>query len=109
MSKPDHNPANAGSANAAESNADESNADEPNAERRVEITAADLPLHCPMPGKRTWDSHPKVYLPIEKGGEKDEGEGAEKGSETSGDITREQICPYCGTRYVLIGKVESSH
>ena len=26
-------------------------ADTPNAFERVEVTAADLPLHCPMPGK----------------------------------------------------------
>ncbi|MDD9812177.1 MAG: zinc-finger domain-containing protein [Gammaproteobacteria bacterium] len=45
------------------------------------MTAADLPLHCPMPGKRLWDSHPRVYLPIKPGGE--------------------EICPYCGTRYVF--------
>jgi uncharacterized Zn-finger protein len=55
--------------------------DQPNAEERVEVTAADLPLHCPMPGKRLWDSHPKVFLPI-----------ADSGEET---------CPYCGTVYVL--------
>lgn len=62
---------------AAESTA----ADLPNAAERVAITAADLPLHCPMPGKRLWDSHPRVYLPIQPGGE--------------------EICPYCGTRYVF--------
>lgn len=62
-------------------------ADRPNAQRRVDISAADLPLHCPMPGKRLWDSHPKVYLPIEPGGE--------------------QTCPYCGTRYVFAGAADS--
>jgi len=55
--------------------------EQPNARRRVQITAEDLPLHCPMPGKRLWDSHPKVYLPIESGGE--------------------LACPYCGTLYAL--------
>lgn len=59
----------------------ESTADQPNASDRVAITVADLPLHCPMPGKRLWDSHPRVYLPIKPGGE--------------------EICPYCGTRYVF--------
>lgn len=63
--------------------------DQPNAETRVEITAADLPLHCPMPGKRLWDSHPKVFLPI-----------ADSGAQT---------CPYCGTVYVLRGAAESAH
>ena len=64
-------------------------ADTPNAFERVEVTAADLPLHCPMPGKRLWDSHPKVYLPIEDSGE--------------------EKCPYCGTEFVLKGPVGSHH
>ncbi len=58
--------------------------DVPNDRDRVEITAADLPLHCPMPGKRLWDSHPKVYLPIEDSGQ--------------------ELCPYCGTLYVLMNR-----
>jgi len=58
-----------------------STADQPNAAERVDITAADLPLHCPLPGKRLWDSHPRVFLPITAGGE--------------------EVCPYCGTRYVF--------
>lgn len=53
----------------------------PNTQLRVEVTAADLPLHCPMPGDTLWNSHPKVYIPMEKGGV--------------------QACPYCGTEYVL--------
>jgi len=35
-----------------------------NAENRYEVTRADLPLSCPMPGMELWNSHPKVYLPI---------------------------------------------
>lgn len=53
-----------------------------NAENRYEVTLADLPLSCPMPGMSLWNSHPKVYLPIE-----DEG--------------GESACAYCGARYVL--------
>jgi uncharacterized Zn-finger protein len=34
-----------------------------------------------MPGMSLWNSHPKVYLPIEK--------------------TGEAKCPYCGATYVL--------
>lgn len=52
-----------------------------NAENRYEVTAADLPLSCPMPGMALWNSHPKVYLPIEERGE--------------------AKCPYCGADYVL--------
>ena len=55
---------------------------QPNTEERYEVTRADLPLHCPMPNMRLWDSHPKVYLPIEE--------------------TGKAKCPYCGAEYVLI-------
>ena len=54
---------------------------EANAESRYEVTHADLPLACPMPGMSLWNSHPRVYLPIE--------------------ATGEARCPYCGAMYVL--------
>ena len=57
---------------------------EPNAESRYEITRADLPLSCPMPGMAVWNSHPKVYLPIEE--------------------TGEAKCPYCGAEFRLIDR-----
>jgi uncharacterized Zn-finger protein len=56
---------------------------EPNAQNRYEVTHADLPLHCPMPGMSLWNSHPRVFLPIE--------------------ATGEARCPYCGALYVLKG------
>lgn len=52
-----------------------------NAENRYEVSSADLPLSCPMPGMSLWNSHPKVYLPIEP--------------------TGEAKCPYCGADYAL--------
>jgi uncharacterized Zn-finger protein len=52
-----------------------------NAQARYEITRKDLPLHCPMTGMTLWNSHPRVYLPIEKSGQ--------------------ERCPYCGAVYVL--------
>ena len=52
-----------------------------NAVKRYEITAKDIPLHCPMPNMTLWNSHPRVYLPIEDSGE--------------------ATCPYCGAVYVL--------
>ena len=55
---------------------------EPNAKNRYEITKADLPLHCPMPGMSLWNSHPRVFLEIEE-------HGSAK-------------CPYCGADYVLV-------
>ncbi len=54
---------------------------EPNAQNRYEVTRADLPLSCPMPGMSLWNSHPRVYLPIEASGE--------------------ERCPYCGAVYVF--------
>jgi uncharacterized Zn-finger protein len=72
-----------------EKNSNDTSSDTPNANQRVDVVADDLPLHCPMPGKRLWDSHPKVYLPIEESGE--------------------EICPYCGTHYYLTGPAQSSH
>jgi uncharacterized Zn-finger protein len=52
-----------------------------NAENRYDVHRSDLPLSCPMPGMALWNSHPKVYLPVEA-------EGSAK-------------CPYCGAVYTL--------
>jgi len=54
---------------------------ESNAVKRYEITHKDLPLHCPMPNMSLWNSHPRVFLPIEDSGE--------------------ATCPYCGAVYIL--------
>jgi len=53
-----------------------------NAERVYRIRRADLPLHCPLPSMYLWNSHPKVYLPIE--------------------ATGEAKCPYCSASYQLV-------
>ena len=37
--------------------------------KHVEVTAADLPLHCPTPAVALWSSHPRVYLPVAETGE----------------------------------------
>ena len=55
---------------------------QPNAENLYRVTAADLPLSCPMPGMYLWNSHPRVYLPIESRGR--------------------CKCPYCGATYELV-------
>ncbi|HKJ16567.1 MAG TPA: zinc-finger domain-containing protein [Xanthomonadales bacterium] len=47
-----------------------------------EVTREDLPLSCPMPDQKLWNSHPRVYLPIGKSGK--------------------ERCPYCGAIYRLI-------
>jgi uncharacterized Zn-finger protein len=54
-----------------------------NAERVYKVTRDDLPLHCPQPSMYLWNSHPKVYLPIE--------------------VTGEAQCPYCSSAYRLVG------
>lgn len=54
---------------------------QPNAENHYTVTPADLPLSCPMPGMYLWNSHPKVYLPIEADGQ--------------------AKCPYCGASFTL--------
>ena len=61
-----------------------------NAQNRYEVTSADLPLSCPMPGMALWNSHPKVYLDVAH--------------------TGQAKCPYCGTVYQLkAGEKFSAH
>ena len=55
-----------------------------NAQKRYNVHRADLPLSCPTPEMALWNSHPRVYLPIE--------------DEPSG----EAACPYCGAVFVLV-------
>jgi len=57
---------------------------QPNAQNQYEVTAEDLPLSCPMPQMYLWNSHPRVYLPIEN--------------------TGWAKCPYCGAEYTLLRK-----
>jgi len=47
-----------------------------------QVSRDDLPLSCPTPGQKLWNSHPRVYLPIEK--------------------TGEATCPYCSAHYLLV-------
>ncbi|MEM7430902.1 MAG: zinc-finger domain-containing protein [Pseudomonadota bacterium] len=53
-----------------------------NAQNRYQVRLRDLPLSCPMPGMYLWNSHPKVYLPIQE--------------------TGEAKCPYCGASYFMV-------
>ena len=39
-----------------------------NAQQQYEVRRADLPLSCPQPSMALWNSHPRVYLPIEAEG-----------------------------------------
>jgi uncharacterized Zn-finger protein len=56
---------------------------QPNAQNEYKVDASDLPLSCPMPEMYLWNSHPRVYLPIEQ--------------------TGWAKCPYCGAEYHLQG------
>jgi len=54
-----------------------------NTERFIVISDKDLPLRCPMPNMLSWNSHPRVFLEIEK------------------ESTKQITCPYCSTIYKL--------
>ena len=54
---------------------------EANAENKYNITKADVPLHCPLDSMTLWNSHPRVYLPLNADGQ--------------------AKCPYCGAEYTL--------
>jgi uncharacterized Zn-finger protein len=56
---------------------------EPNTQNQYDVTAEDLPLSCPMMQMYLWNSHPRVYLPIEP--------------------TGWAKCPYCSAEYTLRG------
>ena len=54
---------------------------QPNAKNQYMVAASDLPLSCPMPGMYLWNSHPRVFLPVE--------------------VTGWAKCPYCSAEYTL--------
>ncbi len=54
----------------------------PNAQKTYEVSQADMPVSCPLPEMTLWNSHPKVYLPLE--------------------ATGKARCPYCSADFVLI-------
>lgn len=56
---------------------------------RIEINAADLPLHCPMARTPVWSYHPRVFLKL--------------------DAAAQAKCPYCGTLYVYKGEPPAKH
>jgi uncharacterized Zn-finger protein len=50
--------------------------------QEYEVSRKDLPHSCPTPEQKLWNSHPRVYLPIEE--------------------TGTAVCPYCSARYRLV-------
>jgi uncharacterized Zn-finger protein len=59
--------------------------------RSVEITAKDLPLHCPRDGSPLWARHPRVFLDVLR------------------NPAGEAACPYCGTLYRFTGERPAGH
>ncbi|WP_374338419.1 zinc-finger domain-containing protein [Methyloversatilis sp.] len=57
--------------------------------REIEVSAKDLPLHCPLPDAPLWARHPRVFLDVSK--------------------TGQAACPYCGTRYSYHGPAVAGH
>jgi uncharacterized Zn-finger protein len=58
-------------------------------ETRIEVTAEDLPLHCPTARTPVWCYHPRVFLDVADAGE--------------------VRCPYCSTVYVFRGAKPTGH
>jgi len=53
----------------------------PNSAQKYTVARSELPLHCPLPSMRLWNSHPRVFLAIEE--------------------TGSAKCPYCGAEFTL--------
>ncbi|MCP4490752.1 MAG: zinc-finger domain-containing protein [Gammaproteobacteria bacterium] len=56
---------------------------QPNTRAALEVKTDMLPIHCPPPNSSLWNSHPRVYIPVQ------ENDGEAK-------------CPYCGTIFKLL-------
>ncbi len=54
---------------------------EKQASQVVVVTRADLPAYCPTEAMGLWNSHPRVYIPLEE--------------------SPQASCPYCGTQFEL--------
>ena len=62
--------------------ATDSSLESANTQQEYTVNRADLPLSCPTPEQKLWNSHPRVYLPIEE--------------------TGTAVCPYCSASYRLV-------
>ncbi|WP_223789886.1 zinc-finger domain-containing protein [Marinicella meishanensis] len=54
---------------------------EANTEKVYHVKSSDLPISCPTKEMAVWNSHPKVYLPLEQSGE--------------------AVCEYCGAKFIV--------
>ena len=55
-----------------------------NADKIYTVQRSALPLSCPTPEMALWNSHPRVYLPIQD------------------EADHKAQCPYCGAQYQLV-------
>ena len=58
-------------------------------QKPIDVTANDLPLHCPTKDAPLWARHPRVFLDIVHSGQ--------------------AVCPYCSALYVLSGELPKGH
>lgn len=58
-------------------------------QKPIDVTANDLPLHCPTKDAPLWARHPRVFLDIVHSGQ--------------------AVCPYCSAHYVLSGELPKGH
>ena len=58
-------------------------------QKPIEVSAHDLPLHCPTKDSPLWARHPRVFLDVLH--------------------TGEAVCPYCSAHYVLSGERPTGH
>lgn len=60
---------------------DNTKSESPDKNQVIKVSKSELPVHCPTEEMGLWNSHPRVFIPLEE---------SPKGS-----------CPYCGTRFEL--------
>jgi uncharacterized Zn-finger protein len=60
-----------------------------NNSKTIQVSAKDLPLHCPTEEVALWCSHPRVFLDLSE--------------------TGKASCPYCGKVYQLKAGESVSH
>ena len=53
-------------------------------ERVVKVSRSELPVHCPTESMGLWNSHPRVFIPLEE--------------------NPVSSCPYCGTQFEMVDK-----
>ena len=62
----------------------DNNTQQKDEQQPVQVKREDLPAYCPTESMGLWNSHPRVYIPL--------------------DEKPEASCPYCGTQFVLVDK-----